>query len=121
MSYSKFTYSDLSLDKNLLCSNDSLTVSVKVRNDTAIKGKETVQLYIRDLFGQVLRPDKELKYFKKITLQPYEERVISFVIDSSMLSYTGLDMNPVLEEGEFEVLVGGSSVDLLSGKFELKY
>lgn len=121
LSYSKFTYSDLSLDRNVLCSNDSLTVSVKVRNDTAINGKETVQLYIRDLFGQVLRPDKELKYFKKITLQPYEERVVSFVVDSSMLSYTGLEMKPVLEEGEFEVLVGGSSVDLLSGKFELKY
>ena len=82
-------------------------------------GEETVQLYIRDMVGSVTRPVKLLKGFEKVTLAPGESRTIKFVIDEDMLAFWRHDMTFGTEDGDFRVMVGGSSSDLLQTAFSL--
>lgn len=119
LSYTSFKYTNMSLDKNEISSRDSIIVSVDVANTGKVKGKEVVQLYIRDFYAQVVRPDKELKSFRKLEIASGETKRLTFVITSEMLEYTGPDLNKVLEPGEFEVMIGGNSRDLLSSKIKL--
>lgn len=119
LSYTTFEYSNLKLDKKQILSNDSIIVSVDVKNTGNRTGKEIVQMYIRDIYGQVVRPDKELKGYRKIDINPREKKSVEFVIKPEMLAYTGLSMQSIIEEGTYEILIGGNSVDLLSAAFEL--
>lgn len=119
LSYTSFKYSNLSLDKKEISSRDSIMVSVDVTNTGKVKGKEVAQLYIRDLYAQVIRPDKELKSFRKVEIAPGETKRLTFVITPEMLEYTGPDLNKVLEPGEFEIMIGGNSGDLLPTKIKL--
>ena len=88
-------------------------------NTGPVTGEETVQLYIRDLVGSVTRPVKLLKGFQKVTIPPGESRKVSFTIDDSMLAFWRHDMTFGVEEGDFYVMVGGSSSDLLQASFVL--
>jgi beta-glucosidase len=115
LSYTNFEYSELRLSDSRLTANGTITVTVDVKNTGQTVGSEVVQLYIKDVVGSVLRPDKELKGFEKVRLEPGESRTVSFTIAPDMLAFTGLDMQEVVEAGEFIVSVGGSSNDL-SGK-----
>lgn len=119
LSYTSFKYTNMSLDKNEISSRDSIIVSVDVINTGKVKGKEVAQLYIRDLYAQVIRPDKELKSFRKVEIAPGETKRLTFLITPEMLEYTGPDLNKVLEPGEFEIMIGGNSGDLLSSKIKL--
>jgi beta-glucosidase len=92
---------------------------VTVTNTGNRTGEEVVQLYIRDLIGSVTRPVKLLKGFQKISLAPGETMNISFTIDEEMLSFWRHDMTFGTEEGDFKVMVGGSSSDLLQASFSL--
>ena len=71
------------------------------------------------MIGSVLRPDKELKGFEKVSLKPGESKTVSFTIKPEMLTFTGLEMKEVVEAGEYLVLVGGASNDLLEEDFRL--
>ena len=75
-------------------------------------GEETVQLYIRDLVSQPLRPVKELKDFKKIILQPGESRRITFNISKDMLLFYNDNLEQVVQPGDFQVMIGSSSDDI---------
>jgi len=77
-----------------------------------MKGDEIVQLYIRDKISSVTRPVKELKGFKRITLEPGQTKTVSFTIDKSKLAFWDINMNYTVEPGDFDIMVGGSSVDL---------
>lgn len=72
------------------------------------------------MFGSVLRPDKELKGFKKVELKPNETKMIEFTIRSEMLVFTVIEMKPVLEAGDYEVMVGTSSQKYKKTSFRLK-
>ena len=85
-----------------------------------MKAKEVVQMYIKDEIGSVLRPDKELKAFEKIELNPGESKKIKFTINPKMLEFTGLKMEKILEAGNYFVMVGSSSQDYLETTFKLK-
>ena len=89
-------------------------MTVDVRNTGARKGDEVVQLYIRDEVSAAARPVKELRGFQRITLDPGETRTVRFDISPDQLSYHGLDMKRVVEPGEFQLMIGGSSVDVQS-------
>ena len=121
LSYTNFSYSNLKISKEVLTIEDSLEITVKVTNTGNFKAKETVQLYLRDLFGSVTRPIKELKSFKKITFNPGETREIKFIITSEDLKFTDINMLHNAEAGEFELFVGSSSndEDLLKTNFSL--
>jgi len=114
LSYTDFEYRDLQVDKKELTDKDTLTVRVKVKNVGNMKGKEIVQLYIRDIKSSVIRPEKELKGFEKIELNPGEEKEVTFVLDKRAFAYYDVELRDwYVEEGEFEILIGKSSKDIL--------
>jgi beta-glucosidase len=118
LSYTTFNYSGLRLSAARvsaarMSAGETVTLSVDVSSTGARAGDEVVQFYIHDvLSGRVTRPVKLLKGFRRITLQPGETRTVTFPVGRAELEYLGEDMRPVVEPGEFELLVGGSSVDL---------
>ena len=96
--------------------------SLQSKNISQYAGDEVVQLYIRDKFSQVTRPVKELKGFKRVSLKPGQEREVDFDITPDMLAYYNLNMNWVVEPGDFRVMVGSSSrnKDLESVRLKVK-
>jgi beta-glucosidase len=113
LSYTTFEYGKVTSDKKSMSPSDQITFSVKVRNTGTRVGEEVVQLYISDLKSSVPRPVKELKGFEKITLQPNEEKTVTFTIDKSALSYFDIAKHDwVAEPGDFTALVGAASDDI---------
>ena len=122
LSYTTFTYGKPSLSAPLITAADSLTISVSVKNTGKLAGKEVVQLYIKDEKSSLPRPLKELKGFKKIFLQAGEEKIVSFTIGRSALSfYDDAKKAWVAEPGRFEAIIGASATDLKgNAAFDLK-
>lgn len=120
LSYANFEYSDIAISNTEITPDTELEVSVKVTNNSSVKAKEVVQMYIKDEIGSVTRPDKELKGFEKIELDAGESKTVSFKITPKMLEFTGISMEKVLEAGDYTVMVGASSKDYLATKFKLK-
>ncbi len=120
LSYTEFDYSNPQItDQFVKKNNIVLDISVDVTNIGDRPGKEVVQLYIKDVIGSVLRPDKELKGFQKIELRPGEKQTVTFSITPEMLEFTGLDMEKVIETGEFIAMIGTSSAEYVSIPFQL--
>lgn len=119
LSYTTFRYSDLSLSSPKMKKGKAIEATVTVTNMGKVTGEETVQLYIRDVVGSVTRPVKLLKAFQKVTIPAGESRKITFTIDEEMLSFWRHDMTFGTEEGDFKVMVGGSSSDLQQASFVL--
>ncbi|MCP4755856.1 MAG: glycosyl hydrolase [Proteobacteria bacterium] len=113
LSYTTFEYSDLVVEKEELTDKDTLQVSCKVTNTGKRDGKEIVQLYLRDVESFLIRPEKELKGFRKIHLKPGETTTVVFTLQARDFSYyvpTGKEW--VAETGDFEILIGSSSRDI---------
>lgn len=119
LSYTDFKYSNLTLSSPKMKKGHTIDATVTVTNIGSMTGEETVQLYIRDLIGSVTRPVKQLKGFQKLVLAPGESRTVTFTIDDEMLSFWRHDMTFGMEDGDFKVMVGGSSSDLLQTSFSL--
>jgi hypothetical protein len=120
LSYTTFEYRNLKLDKSSMEVGETLTVSVDVINNGSRDGHEVVQLYIRDLFGSVTRPVKELKGFEKVLLKAGETKTVTFKLTNAELGFYGQGAKYVVESGDFKIFVGGNSVDLMEADFELK-
>lgn len=120
LSYTTFSYSDISLSNKILNPNGKITATVTVTNTGTVAGKETVQLYIRDMVGSIARPVKELKGFQQITLAPGESKKVSFTISVSDLKFYNSDLNYVYEPGNFKVFIGTNSRDVKEADFQLK-
>lgn len=117
LSYTTFEYSDINVNKEEIFDNEILTVSCKVKNTGKIKGKEVVQLYIRDKESTFIRPNKELKGFEKVELNPGEEKTIFFELDKRAFAYYNVNINDYhVESGEFDILIGSSSQDIRLNK-----
>ena len=116
LSYSHFTYSNLRLNSTSLKGAQTLKATVTVTNDGPRTGKEVVQLYIRDLVGSITRPVKELKGFQKIELQSGEIRQVTFDITPEDLKFYNSELRYDWESGDFMIMVGGNSRDVLSQK-----
>ena len=119
LSYTDFKYSNLILSSPKMKKGHTIDATVTVTNIGSRTGEETVQLYIRDLIGSVTRPVKQLKGFQKLVLAPGESKTVTFTIDDEMLSFWRHDMTFGIEDGDFKVMVGGSSSDLLQTSFSL--
>ncbi len=113
LSYTTFKYDNLSIFPNEMDVKDKTKITVAVTNTGSIRGDEVVQLYIRDEVSSVTRPVKELKGFKRISLDPGETKTIEFTIGPEALSFLDRDMHRVVEPGAFKIMVGGNSVDLI--------
>ena len=109
LSYTNFTYSELSLSSKEITRDDTIVVSVKITNTGKVKGKEVAQMYIRDHYGSLARPVKELKGFELLELNPGETKEVSFEIDNSKLVYYTANDRWESETGKFSVFIGGDS------------
>lgn len=113
LSYTTFDYSPLRLNAQQMGPNDTLQVSVDITNTGKYTGKEIVQVYVRDVASSLHRPDKELKAFAKVQLEPGERQTVTLPLSRNALAYfDDLAHQWVAEAGEFEVLVGASSQDI---------
>lgn len=108
------------MSDTILTEGSVITVSIELKNTGDIIGKEVVQLYIKDLYGSVVRPMQELKGFEKIELAPGQTQNVSFNITSEMLAFTGLDMSKKAEKGAFEIRIGSSSESYQKLRFHYK-
>ena len=113
LSYTTFSYGDLTSDRTDFSASDKITVTMPVTNTGNREGEETVFCYIADPYSTITRPVKELKHFKKISLKPGETAVASFEIDPARdLSFVDSEGNPVLESGEYNILIGDKKLTL---------
>ena len=109
LSYTTFEYRNLVLD----ATGDAIRVSVDVQNTGNRAGKETVQVYVHDVKSRLVRPEKELKAFAQVALEPGETKTVTLALDEESLSYYDPAVKGwVAEAGEFDVLVGASSRDI---------
>jgi len=120
LSYSNFDYSDLQLSKPSINQNASVTVSVKVKNTSNLDGNEVIQLYIRDLVAQPVRPVKELKDFQKVLIRAGETKTITFDLPASKLAFYDEHGDVLLQKGDFTIFIGKNSKEVLEAKLELK-
>ncbi|MFN2515167.1 MAG: beta-glucosidase BglX [Pyrinomonadaceae bacterium] len=109
LSYSQFRLSNLQLSARRIKPNGQVKVSVDVENTGARAGDEVVQLYIRDVAASVTRPIRELKGFKRITVQPGEKQKVEFTLSSEQLGFYNREMRFVVEPGDFKVFAATSS------------
>ena len=116
LSYTTFEYNNLSVKS---VNESSIEVSVNLKNIGKLKGKEVVQLYIRDLVASIVRPVKELKGFELVELDPGEETTIKFTLNKQDLGFYNLKGDFVFEQGEFKIFVGGNSRDTLENNITL--
>jgi beta-glucosidase len=120
LSYAEFGYSDLKISPEKAGSGETITISCRVKNTSAVAGDEVVQLYIQDLFASLPRPVQELKGYIRLNLAAGEERQVLFHLPADALAYYDLNLNLQLEAGRFAVMVGASCADIrLRGEFEI--
>jgi beta-glucosidase len=115
LSYTTFAYRDLRIDKPTITDKDELTVTVTVTNTGARAGKEAVLVYVSDLVASLSPPNRRLRRFAKVNLEPNQSRTLTFKLRREDLSFIGADNKPIAEPGEFEVRVGE-----LSQRFTLR-
>jgi len=119
LSYGEFGYDNISVSKSEVAPGDTLTIGADLLNSGPRVAEEVVQLYVRDLVGSTTRPVRELKGFKRIRVEPGQTVRVEFDLHTDELSYYGRDNTRVLEPGDFQVWVGGSSETELRAEFRL--
>lgn len=117
LSYACFDYSDIVLSERQLVLGDTLLISARLHNSSDVEAEEVVQLYVRDLVGNVTRPIKELKGFQKIRLRAGQSQTVSFSLHTDELAFYNQKMQLVTEPGDFHVWIGGSSEAELRSEF----
>jgi beta-glucosidase len=119
LSYTKFSYSNVTMSKSQYKLGETVDVSVTVTNTGDVEGEEVVQLYIRDIAADIARPVKELKGFEKVKLAKGQSRTVSFRLTPKDLSYWNNEKQFKADPGFFRVFVGGNSRDVKEAGFEL--
>ncbi|WP_110932988.1 glycoside hydrolase family 3 C-terminal domain-containing protein [Paenibacillus bouchesdurhonensis] len=114
LSYTEFSYRDLSISAKEITDTDTVEVNVVVKNEGQVAGQEVVQLYVKDVQSSVSRPGKELKGFEKVRLEPGEEVRVTFILDKRSFAYYNVELKDWhVETGVFELLIGKSSRDIV--------
>lgn len=117
LSYTTFAYSNLRVDKESMKDTDTMTVSVDVTNIGKMAGKEVVQLYVADKESTVIRPVKELRDFAKVELAPGETKTVCFTLGKRAFAYYSVKLHDWhVETGEFDIMIGQSSRDIVLTK-----
>jgi len=121
LSYTKFDYRNLEINPQEVSADGKVKVSLDVQNIGHREGDEVVQLYVRDVVASVKRPNKELRGFERITIEPSQTKTVSFILNVRDLAFYDVDKKSfVVEPGKFELLLGSSSEDIrLKGDLEV--
>jgi beta-glucosidase len=114
LSYTTFDISEPQLSSSRISAKDSVTITVNVKNTGSRKGDEVVQLYVRDVVSSVTRPVKELKGFRRVTLEPGASSTVKFTLSKSAFAFWNEQMQYVVEPGEFQIMAGPDSQALKS-------
>lgn len=114
LSYTEFRYDGIKVSPQLIAPNGEATVQVDITNAGSVAGSEVVQLYISDKVSTVTRPEKELKGFRKVHLEPGETKTVTFKLSQEHLQLIDRHYHPVVEEGEFLIMLGTNSEDFIS-------
>ena len=120
LSYTTFSYSDVTLSANEMAKNGSVTATVTVTNTGKRDADEVVQLYVHDLVASIARPVKELKGFERIHLAAGESKTLTFTIGADQLSFYNADLKKVVEPGDFDIMVGSNSRDVKKARLTVK-
>ncbi|MCL5096685.1 MAG: glycoside hydrolase family 3 C-terminal domain-containing protein, partial [Candidatus Omnitrophica bacterium] len=112
MSYTRFEYRGLKLSQHQVTPTEPVEISLEVKNAGDRPGEEVVQLYIEDVISSVSTPVKDLKGFRKVALEPGETRTCSFKLEPKDLALLDANLTPVVEPGQFRIMVGASSEDI---------
>ncbi|MGA7719771.1 MAG: beta-glucosidase BglX [Ignavibacteriaceae bacterium] len=119
LSYTTFKFENLNIQKQKQGKQEINVVSVEITNFGTVPGTEIVQFYLDEISSSVSRPVKELKGFQRIFLNPGETKKVYFSITPDLLESHNLDMIKSIEPGKYDVMIGGSSEDVVSGSFEI--
>ena len=119
LSYTRFVYESLTLDRDRMSKEDTLRVTVTLRNDGDRAGKEVVQLYLRDLAASVVRPVQQLIDYQKVMLEPGERKEVHFEVTEKQLRFWNFDCEYVSEPGTFELSCGWADHLLETKRFTL--
>lgn len=120
LSYTTFGYDNLQLPTDKLAANGTLEISFDLTNTGKYDGTEVVQLYVQDIFGSVTRPVKELKGFQRVSLKQGEKKTVTFSLPVKELAFWNIDMQKVVEPGEFNLWVGPNSAEGLQTTFTVE-
>lgn len=120
LSYTTFGYDNLKLATDKLPANGTLEISFDLTNTGNYDGTEVVQLYVQDKTGSVTRPVKELKGFQRVSLKQGEKKAVSFLLPVEELAFWNIDMQKVVEPGEFNLWVGTNSAEGLQTTFTVE-
>lgn len=112
LSYTTFEYADLKLSRKYITPDESVDVSFTVKNTGDVKGDEVVQLYVHDRISSVTVYERQLRGFERVSLEPGETKTVTMTLNPDDLSLLDLNMDRVVEPGEFDILVAASSVDI---------
>ena len=119
LSYTTFEYGDVRLSDDSMGKDGKIEAACTVKNTGSVAASETVQLYVRDLVGSLVRPVKELKGFEKIYLQPGESREVKFTLNASDLAFWTSAKEKIVEPGEFDLWISGDSASGTPVKFNV--
>ncbi len=119
LSYTQFKITNLQLSSSSIEANGKLRVSFDLENVGKRAGDEVVQLYVRDVAASMTRPVKELKAFERVALRAGEKRRIEFTLGREQLGFYNRQMRFVVEPGEFKVMIGPNSQDLIEATFQV--
>jgi beta-glucosidase len=119
LSYTQFSFSDLQIEPAAIPTDGETIVSITVTNEGKLRGDEVVQLYVKDVFASLARPLKELKEFKRISLNPGEYQRVEFRLNNQVLGFWTAHGEFVVEPGEFEIGVGGNPRELMTAPLHL--
>ncbi len=120
LSYTTFDYSNVVLDKNEYTANDTIVARVSVMNSGKVNGEEVIQLYVRDVVGEVTRPVLELKGFKKVFIPAGQSVTVTFTLTPNDLKYYHSNMDYSWDPGVFEIHIGPNSAQTKMARFTLK-
>lgn len=129
LSYTSFEYSDIKISNTEMKDTDTLTVTCTIKNTGKVKGKEAVQLYVKNLQSEIGRPIRELKGFEKVELEPGKEKTVTFILDKRSFAYYEMALKDwYVESGEYTIEIGASSRDIrleksinVTGTVEIPY
>ena len=122
LSYTKFKYTAIKLSSTSIKDSDTVNVTFKIRNTGDVDGAEIAQVYVADKESTIFRPEKELKAFKKVFLEPGEQKEVTLSLDKRAFAFYNVKTHDwCVESGEFDILVGASSRDIrLKAKLKVK-